>query len=99
MTTISVQNSSMNLTELVELARKDLVVLRRKDKTAFALVRLDEDDLDAISLSQNSDFMEMLDKARARYDLQGGISLEEVKRRFAKRGKASPSRKKSKLNI
>jgi hypothetical protein len=99
MTTISVQNSSMNLTELVELARKDLVVLRRKDKTAFALVRLDEDDLDAIALSQNSDFMEMLDKARARYDLQGGISLEEVKRRFAKRGKASPSRKKSKLNI
>ena len=36
MTTISIQDASMRLAELVELASKDLVVLRRSGKTCFA---------------------------------------------------------------
>jgi hypothetical protein len=92
MTTVSAQSSSINLAELVKLASKDFVVLRHKGKISFAVVRLDEDDLEALSLSQNPDFMAMLDKARARYDAKGGLSLEEVKQRFGKR--RSKSRKK-----
>jgi len=94
MTTVSVQNSSINLVELVELARKDFVVLRHKGKTFFALIHLDEGDLEVLSLSQNPDFMAMLDKARARYDKRGGLSLNEVKQRFGKGRKKSASRKK-----
>jgi len=94
MTTISVQSSSMNLTELVKLARRDFVVLRPKGKTSFALVRLDEGDLEVLSLSRNADFMAMLDKARARYDAKGGFSLEEVKQRLGKRQRKSILRKK-----
>jgi len=94
MTTVSVQSSSINLVELVKLARKDLVVLRNKGKASFALVQLDEGDLEALALSQNPDFMAMLDKARARYDERGGLSLEEVKQRFGKGRKKTASRKK-----
>ncbi len=94
MTTISVKNTSINLTELFELARKEFVVLRHNGKVAFGLVRLDEGDLEAIGLSQNPDFMAMLDKARARYDARGGLSLDEVKRRLGKGRKKAASRKK-----
>jgi hypothetical protein len=54
---------------------------------------LDEGDLEALSLSQNPNFMAMLDKARARYDAKGGLSLEEVKRRFGKRRSKSARKK------
>jgi hypothetical protein len=93
MTTISVKNSSMNLAELLELARKEFVVLRHNRKASFGLFRLDEGDLEAIALSQNPDFMAMLNKARARYDAKGGLSLEEVKRRFGKRQRKPVFRK------
>jgi len=97
MTTVSVQNSSMDLSELIRLARKDFVVLRHKDKISFALVRLDEGDLEALSLSQNSDFMAMLDNARARYDAKRGLALEEIKQRFGKRRRQSSPHKKASL--
>lgn len=100
MTTISVQNSSMAVSELVKLARKDFVVLRPKGKISFALLRLDEGDLEALALSQNPDFMAMLDKAQARYEAKGGISLEEVKQRYRKsRSKPAARTKKLKSNV
>jgi len=94
MKTISVQNTTMKLTEVVDLAGKDLVILRHNGKNSFALIRLDEGDLEALSLSQNPDFMAMLDKARLSYEKKGGVSLEEVKRRFGKRVKRRSSRNK-----
>ena len=100
MTTISVQNSSMALSELLKLARKDFVILRAQGKISFALLRLDEGDLEALALSQNPDFMAMLDKAQARYEATGGISLEEVKRRYRKpRNKSGAPIKKLKANV
>ncbi len=95
MRTVAVQSSPMNLAELIELARHDFVILRHTDETLFALIRLDEGDLEALSLSQNHEFMGMLDKVRARYDARGGISLEQVKRRFSRRRTAPAKRKKS----
>jgi hypothetical protein len=95
MTTVSVQNSSPDIKALLKLAQKDFVVLRHKGKTSFALLRLDEGDWEALSLSQNSDFMAMLDKARARFDAKGGLSLEEAKQRFVKRRRQSSSHKKT----
>ncbi len=93
MTTIKITKSSMGLTELYELAGKDLVVLRKNGKVCYALVRMDEGDLEALSLSRNPDFMAMLDKSRAHYETHGGFSLEEVKRRFGKRRPRSTVRK------
>jgi hypothetical protein len=78
-----------------KVAQKDFVVLRHKGKSFFALIRLDESDWETLSLSQNSDFMAMLDKARARFDAKGGLSLEEAKQRFAKRRRHSSSHKKT----
>lgn len=89
----------MNLPELIKLARKDLVVLRPKGKTFFAVIRLDETDLDAISLSKNPDFIGMLNKLRARYDSQEGLTLEEAKQRLAKRRGQSTLRKKIAIKV
>ncbi len=93
MTTIKISKSSMDLTELLELAGKDLVVLRKNGKVCYALVRMDEGDLEALSLSRNPDFMAMLDKSRAHYETHGGFSLEEVKRRYGKRRSQASARK------
>ena len=95
MRTVSVQSSPMNLAELVELARHDFVVLRHLDETLFALIRLDEGDMEALSLSHNLDFMAMLDKARRRYDTRGGVSLEQVRQSFSKRRVAPAKRKRN----
>jgi hypothetical protein len=59
------------------------------------LIRLDEGDLEALSLSQNPDFMAMLDKARASYNAKGGLSLEEVKQQFGKRRNKAAIREKA----
>jgi hypothetical protein len=90
----STQSFSIRLTELVALASKDFVVLRDKGKSFFALIPLDDEELEALSLSQKPDFKAMLDKARARYNARGGFSLEEVKQRLRKSRKKAASRKK-----
>ena len=46
------------------------------------VVSVENADMESISLSLNPEFMEIIDRSRVRQEKEGGISSEEMRRRF-----------------
>jgi antitoxin (DNA-binding transcriptional repressor) of toxin-antitoxin stability system len=83
------------LAEYGRRAGKDTWVLTRRGKPIAALVPISSDvDLESVALSHNPRFIEIINRARASYEREGGISLEEMRRKYAPARSASRRRKK-----
>jgi hypothetical protein len=52
-------------------------------------------DLETLSLSTNADFIALIERSRASYRASGGVSLEEVRRRYGLRRKRARQRSSS----
>ena len=69
------------------------VVLMKDSKPVAALVSLPAgSDLESLSLSENPEFLALLERSRAGVRDKGGIPLEEVRRRLGVQ-KASPRKR------
>ena len=51
-----------------------------------------EDDEETVALANNPKFLEILERSRARYKAEGGISLEEMRRRLGLDGELAGDR-------
>lgn len=51
-----------------------------------------EDDEETIAVAKNPKFLEILERSRARYEAEGGISLEEMQRRLGLDGELAGDR-------
>jgi prevent-host-death family protein len=68
----------------IEESRESPVVVTRNGRPVAMIVAIeDEDDLDAILLAHNPRFVQILEEARQRVKVSGGISLAEMRRRLA----------------
>ena len=67
---------------LVELVKKDTVVLTRRGKPVAALVPVDPDQWEDWVVSTNPDFIEIIERSEARYKAEGGISMDEIRRKY-----------------
>ena len=91
---------SVKLTEvtgsLSDYARKGLrepVVVTKHGKPVVAVMPLTEhDDWESVSLSTNPRFMEIINRSRASARAKGSLSLEEVRRKYGLKPKASRRR-------
>lgn len=52
-------------------------------------------DLESVSLSSNSVFLDLIERSRARHREEGGVSSEELRRRFSKQSAKPAQVKKS----
>ncbi len=68
--------------DLFVLAEAEPLILTREEGSALAVILLDESDVEAWKLGENPTFMEIIERSRARYRDEGGVSLDEVRRRF-----------------
>jgi hypothetical protein len=64
-------------------------VLTRKGKPVAAVLPIDSE---AVVLGSNPGFLDLIEDSRARYRAEGGISLEEMKRKLGAMG-AKPVRR------
>jgi len=76
---------------LVEHAKKDTVVLTRQGKPVAALVPVDADQWEDWVVSTHPDFIEIIKRSEARYKAEGGISMDEIRRKYGLKRK--PARK------
>ena len=58
------------------------VVVTKDGQPVAVVVSAENADMESISLSLNPDFMDIIDRLRARQEKEGGISSEEMRRRF-----------------
>ena len=65
--------------ELVEMAKKEPVLVRDNVGCMFALVQVDEADVEALSLRNNPDFWRIIDQSRARAQAEGWLTTAQVR--------------------
>ncbi|MCU0567707.1 MAG: hypothetical protein MUF49_14050 [Oculatellaceae cyanobacterium Prado106] len=76
-----VELDQLNLTvsELIELAERDTLIIRKADGTEFVLSAVDDFSAEVEALSQNQEFMEFLAE---RSQSPNRVSLEEARKRL-----------------
>lgn len=68
----------------IDESRESPVIVTRNGRPVAMIVAIqDEDDLDAMLLVHNTRFVQLLEEARQRVHVGGGISLDELRRRLA----------------
>jgi antitoxin (DNA-binding transcriptional repressor) of toxin-antitoxin stability system len=61
---------------------KGAVIVTNQGHPVAALVPIENADLETASLCTNPKFLELIERSRARIRAEGGISSEEMRRRF-----------------
>jgi 6-phosphogluconolactonase (cycloisomerase 2 family) len=82
MTAVAIESQELTLSELIKLAKKSPVFITEKGKTRYALVAVDEGDVEAYALGSNEAFIAYLQAARERARREGTISIDEMRRRL-----------------
>jgi antitoxin (DNA-binding transcriptional repressor) of toxin-antitoxin stability system len=92
----TIEITEASLIEYGRRARKDTWVLTRRGKPIAAVVPIRPGmDLETFGLSHNAEFIEIVNRAWAGYKQKGGVSLAEIRRKFAIPSKASRRRAKT----
>ena len=90
MKTVDMNDATAPLAEYARRACKTTVVVTRRGKPLAAVVPLDTKDWEDFVVSQDPGFIEVIKRSEARHKSEGGISLEEMRRKYGLRKKARP---------
>ena len=77
---IDIGNNDFSLRQLMELASIEPVVLMENGVPRVALVGVDEDTIESFALSNNPDFLAIIERSRESYRRNGGIAIEDLRR-------------------
>ena len=58
------------------------LVVTSHGQPVAALVPIENADMETVALSNNREFLDLIERSRARVRAEGGISSEEMRRRF-----------------
>lgn len=82
MKSVELTDANRALADYAREAQHETLVVTRRGKPMAAVVPLRGVDLESLAVSTNPDFIALIERARARFKETGGISLEEMKRRW-----------------
>jgi len=88
MRTVDIAEATGSLSEYARQIRRGPVVVTRRGKPVAVVVAVKGVDLETVSLSTNPDFIALMERSRASYRATGGLSLDQVRRRYGLRAKA-----------
>jgi len=79
---LTIERDNLSLDVLFDLASEGTVLITRDNKPVFALVAVDEEDLQTWQLGQNQDFLALMQRSWDRLHAEGGVSLAEARQRL-----------------
>jgi len=79
---VEISEAVQSLGEYAQHIGAGPVVVTSGGQPVAVVVSVENADMESISLSLNPEFMEIIDRSRARQEKEGGISSEEMRRRF-----------------
>jgi hypothetical protein len=85
MKSVAIEGATMKPKQLVALAKSEPVLLTQGGHPVCAVIEIDE-------LGRNPKFLKLLDRSRRRLRKEGGIPIEEVRRRLLGNGKRRAGR-------
>lgn len=95
MRTVEISEAADSLPEYGRRKRGETWVLMRRGRPVAAVVPLDDEDYFSMRLANDPRFIALIERSRASYKATGGISLDEMRRKYgvSKPRRRSPSRK------
>lgn len=75
-------DATATLAEYTAEIASGAVIVTNEGRPVAALVPIENADLETVSLSTNREFLELIERSRARVHAEGGISGEEMRGRF-----------------
>lgn len=82
MKVIDQANANASLAEYAAEAGSLPIIITSEGKPVAALVRIENADLETISLSTNPQFLELIQQSRENVKSDGAVSSDEMRRRF-----------------
>src|SRR5437016_10285923 len=79
---IDIAKTTGQLREYAKNARNQVVIVTEREKPIAALVGIDDVDYESLSLSTNPKFIDIIARSRARMEKEGGIPVDEMRRRL-----------------
>ena len=85
--------ATASLAEYAREVKEEPVLLTEHGHPIAALLSLETEDKESLALSANPQFLEIIEQSRARLAAEGGISSDEMRRRFGlkRQGKKGPA--------
>lgn len=82
MKTLELEKATAPLSQYAEQVSGGPLILTVGGKPVAALVSVENADLETMSLSTNPQFLDLIERSRARQNAEGGISSAEMRRRL-----------------
>jgi len=76
------EEATRSLADYASEIRNDAVVVTDQGQPVAVLVPIENADLETVSLSTNRRFLDLIERSRSRLREEGGVSSEEMRRRF-----------------
>ncbi len=80
--TLDIAKATGPLSEYAHAAGEGPIVVTEAGRPVAVVVAVEDADLETVSLSENPDFIAMIERSRARYHAEGGLTADEVRRRL-----------------
>ncbi len=80
--TVELAEATQSLAEYAQQVDEGAIIVTSNGRPIAAVVPLPNTDAETIALSQNPQFLAIIERARARQDREGGISSADMRRRF-----------------
>jgi hypothetical protein len=80
MKVVPLEGTTMTVPELVELARREAVILTRDGQPLISVRELSGSDWESASLASNPRFAALIEKSRRSYREKGGIGIEQLRK-------------------
>jgi antitoxin (DNA-binding transcriptional repressor) of toxin-antitoxin stability system len=87
---VELHEATDSLAEYVRRIEEEPVIIVHKGVALAALIPLDNVDYETVQLSTNPKFIELLERSRARFRKEGGISSAEMRRKFGEEKRSEP---------
>ncbi|MGH8595500.1 MAG: hypothetical protein ACREXT_02440 [Gammaproteobacteria bacterium] len=82
MKTLELKEATASLADYVPGIGLEPLVLLANGKPVAALLAVEDEDLETLSLSTNPRFLDLIERSRRRHEAEGGISSDEMRRRL-----------------
>jgi formylmethanofuran dehydrogenase subunit E len=82
MKTVYLQHATGSLADYARQAGKGTLIVTNHGKPVAALVEIGDADWETLKLSASPRFMEIIEESRSRQKKEGGLSSEEVRKKF-----------------
>jgi prevent-host-death family protein len=82
MKSVEIGEAKGTLADYARDAQRETLVVTRRGRPVAAVVPIRGVDMESLALSTNPAFLGLIERARTHYKATGGVSLEEMRRRW-----------------